>query len=114
MAEWIEYTGSEEQIDEIKAAVTGVIFEYVGGIGYDDSPLYYATNAYIINNRINTRSIRKYLICNPHPYKDMIVSFANTGQPVYWRSLKTKEKGRSINPIAFPSGFEYSFTEFEE
>jgi len=35
MSEWIEYTGSDKQIEEIKTASNGVMFEYVGGIGTD-------------------------------------------------------------------------------
>ena len=61
--EWIEYTGSEDQIKEIKSASNGVIFEYVGSFGIDTSVFKYAKDKYHIDNRLENKAIAKYLIC---------------------------------------------------
>ena len=83
--EWIEYTGSEDQIKEIKSASNGVIFEYVGSFGIDTSVFKYAKDKYHIDNRLENKAIAKYLICQPHPYADLIKIWADTGCPVWCR-----------------------------
>ena len=83
MAKWIEYTGSDEQIEEIKAADNGVMFEYVAGIGTDNFIFKYKDDRYHIDNRIANKAISKYLICEPHPYADLIKIWADTGCEVW-------------------------------
>lgn len=62
---------------------------------------------------------RSYLICEPHPYADMIKRWADTGQPV-WIRRNRWDAGISIRVIEVTTtpdwnitGAEYSFTPFE-
>ena len=120
--EWIEYTGSDEQIAEIKSASDGVMFEYVGG-NVDTSVFKYTKDKYHIDNRLENKAIAKYLICQPHPYADLIKIWADTGCPVWVRYQRTA----SYSPVKYETvtdrtntpnwnilGAEYSLTQFED
>ena len=86
--EWVEYDGSEGEIEEIKSASNGVIFEYVGSFGIDTSVFKYAKDKYHIDNRLENKAIAKYLICQPHQYADLIKIWADTGCQVWVRPTK--------------------------
>lgn len=71
---WKEYTGSDDQIKELNTALhqsnNGVLIELDG-----KSRIIYANlHGYRFNN---------YLICNPHPRREMMKQQADTGQPVW-------------------------------
>lgn len=134
--EWIEYTGSDEQIREI--------LNYPGDVyhrgrmsdgGHFCGPIW--------KEKLNTPEIllealklsRAYeiLFCQPHPLADMICQQARTGQPVWlrikwaipmntfyagdWIEMST-HNSVTIIKSHFPNwhipGAEYSFTPFEE
>lgn len=79
--EWIEYTGSDEQIDEIANAEYGWIVRWMDGC---ESHQYYASDS-VQFAEDQCGKFTHYLICQPHPYADMIIRQAQTGQPVWIR-----------------------------
>ena len=116
--EWIEYTGREDQIKEIKSASNGVIFEYVGSFGIDTSVFKYAKDKYHIDNRLENKAIAKYLICQPHPYADLIKIWADTGCPVWVRYYHIFYCELVLRITTIPDwnipGAEYRLTPFED
>jgi len=115
MAEWKKYIGSDEQIVELNNCKNGLLAKnYLGYIWpdiyehFDFAPI----------------GATHYLICDPHPYADMICQWARTGQPVWVRYAKVCHFGQTseyeiCNQIATLTpdwsipGAEYSFTPFE-
>jgi len=80
MSEWKEYTGSDEQIAEMRNCENGFIIRssdhmYSNEIIYSDADF----------SCIDAFNVTHYLICNPHPRADMIFQQAMTGQPVWIR-----------------------------
>jgi hypothetical protein len=75
--EWIEYTGSDEQIAEIRNSKHGWICEIAEGhtsiVLDENDPLE------------DIQTIVRYLICQPHPYAKELQQWADTGQPVWVR-----------------------------
>lgn len=107
-AQWIKYDGSDKQIAELCKADKEFGFmvlwkngDYSGVIKNDWSGF--------------DKDIDKYLICEPHPYADMIGQWARTGQPV-WVKDKSHKFCQSVTntPDWNIPGAEYSFTPFEE
>jgi len=117
-AQWVKYDGSDEQIADIEFACSdqnGVVLKFANGkqsriFNYGDT------------GNIASYSFTSYLICNPHPYADMICQWARTGQPVYIRIDEHRLDGEwtgyqhySTNtPDWNIPGAEYSFTPFGE
>ena len=79
MAKWIEYTGSDKQISDIQTSEHGWMTEDF--ITIDGSAP--------IHDLISVGE--KYLICQPHPYADLIKIWADTGCPVWVRPRKPYE-----------------------
>ena len=112
MAEWKEYTGSDEQIAEMVNAQHGYT------LLFNDA---YQSEIYMLNHPgryVNEPAIMKYLICNPHPRRDMIKRQADTGQPV-WVKICVNAVSRDYKVFSttrpnwdIPNA-EYSFTPFE-
>ena len=105
MSEWIEYTGSDEQIEEIQKSEHGWMTE----------------DFIVIDGSAPLRDLLcigdKYLICDPHPYANEIKIWADTGCPVYWRSKHGGAAGachENFPPFAHPNEFEYLLTPFED
>ena len=78
MAEWKKYTGSDEQIAEMKASRDVIIrfkssYELLRSSCFVDD----------FNDRLANGTVTAYLICDPHPYADMICQQARTGQEVW-------------------------------
>jgi len=106
--EWKKYDGSDEQIVELNNCKNGLLAKnYLGYIWpdiyehFDFAPI----------------GATHYLICDPHPYADMICQWARTGQPVYAKAIDgfgSQECHEYFPPFAHPDKFEYSFTPFEE
>jgi len=107
-AQWVKYDGSEEQIAEMENAKNGFICKNDYGYTWGD--------VYIDWSKCPIGATH-YLICNPHPYADMICQWARTGQPVW-----VKEGKNHARPFIYETntpdwnipGAEYSFTEFKE
>lgn len=105
MTKWIEYTGSDEQIEEIQKSEHGWMTEDF--IVIDGSaPIH---DLLCIGD--------KYLICDPHPYANEIKIWADTGLEVYWKSKTGGGSGichEHFPPFAHPNEFEYRLTPFED
>lgn len=80
--DWIEYTGSDEQIAEMQAAKNGYLLRFSDGREVHLARHYKDDLLEILNG------VTHYLICNPHPLVDMIIKQAQTGQPVWIRMPK--------------------------
>lgn len=112
MSEWIAYTGTDEQIEEMLDAENGFI---IRSRGIESN----------IMHKIDRRGLLvhcdEYLICNPHPLANMICRQAATGQPVYWRNKSNGKCGECSDnghwwykPFYATDICDYSFTPFEE
>jgi len=127
--EWIEYTGSDEQIAAMMNAKSGVVLR-------NENLTEYTINLYLMDYElakfaVTSRFTRSYLICNPHPLADMICQQARTGQPVWIKTtefnyhdkvndaytVEWKSDGNVIFNTTKPDwnmpNAEYSFTPFE-
>lgn len=92
MAKWIEYTGSDEQLEELKASYVkdGFIVKKkkkktdgsVSGIIQGAFPI---AEGFIEFNFNESWCVKEYLICDPHPNADLIKIWADTGCEVYIR-----------------------------
>lgn len=88
MANWIEYTGSDEQIEELKIAFIGDGFIVkkadgrISGRIQGGIPL---AEGFIEYNFQESWCVEEYLICQPHPYADLIKIWADTGCMIYVR-----------------------------
>ena len=83
-AQWVKYDGSDEQIAEIENVKNGWLVIFYDGTQSEIHKGYPGKS-------VNMHAIQKYLICNPHPYADMICQWARTGQPVWVRPKKPYE-----------------------
>lgn len=114
-AEWIEYTGSEEQIAELLDTNNSFIIptdKFIFNYEYFDGNT-------DLRDFFSNRAIKSYLICNPHPLAGMARQQLLTGQPVWVnRPHSFNDQERVIYVTTTPdwniSGAEYSFTEFKE
>ena len=122
MTEWIEYTGSDAQIEEILTAKHGFIVDSQVSIFHKPLPgNYKGLGAEYLRGHFSEYGVTAYLLCNPHPLADMICQWARTGQPVWYRALDCKSfTGQCLNdefnlyPFARPDKYKYSFTPLEE
>ena len=130
MTKWKEYTGSDEQITEMRETTNGFILRYSTGvqteifkrIGNSYVGEYIDSRRRLLSGNnlkevLTKNKITHYLICNPHPLAGMICQQARTGQPVWWRAIDGGGTGlchKHFPPFAHPDTFEYSFTEFKE
>lgn len=134
-AEWTAYTGSDEQIAEMRQSEHGFVCRNnetgSGILSIKYGQLFSDQSEYPILNAmwkgslklfIDTNNTTHYLICDPHPLADMICQQARTGQPVWVRQSyydqAEEHHGAKIFTTTIPDwnipGAEYSFTEFKE
>lgn len=130
MTEWIKYTGSPEQIEELEFSFTNAGFIFRNSVGaisnvvQGKTPL--ASN-FIKNHFEQYWQVKEYLICNPHPNADMICQQARTGQPVWIKKpvvyvrVDTQQQSDvcylievTCNPDWRIPGAQYSFTPFDD
>ena len=83
MSEWIEYTGSDEQNRDILGSKADVLFMYSNGV--------HRLRSSMFTGDWKHRTLTHYLICQPHPYADLIKIWADTGCPVWVRPRKPYE-----------------------
>ena len=84
--EWIEYTGSGRQIEEINASESFLLKRKDGEISFILHPPFEL-------NEMDSETTAEYLICQPHPYADLIKIWADTGCHVW---VKPRNKPRSF------------------
>ena len=108
--EWVAYTGSDEQIAELRAATNGVLIRLA-----DDKP---GENEFVLQKDEDfNRGISEYWIIPDDPLREMKIRQAMTGQPVFWKSKTGGGTGTCHNsflPFTYPTEFDYSFTEFDD
>ena len=122
--QWVKYDGSDKQIAEMKASRDVIIrfkssYELLRSSCFVDD----------FNDRLAYGTVTHYLICNPHPYADMICQWARTGQQVWvkttcigYRPCEFGGDEMYSKPLIYSTttpnwniqGAEYSFTEFKE
>ena len=100
--EWIEYTGSDKQIKEMLLAANrhGVMIihhngELCPGIFTDSNEL-----AQHLDKRTKY-PIKMFLLCQPHPYADLIKIWADTGCPVWVKVTKRNDWVRYIDGVYY-------------
>ena len=99
MSEWIEYTGSDEQIQSLIAARHGFLIDadvlcYSGiwnKFGEEGQRWWYTKFVSDVKRQALDVDIKKYLICQPHLHADLIKIWADTGCPVWVRPTKPYE-----------------------
>ena len=119
MAEWIEYTGSDEQIEELVSAKTIVRVRYANRQEVNWSCTLFRSES---NARDILQDAIAYLICQPHPYADEIKIWADTGCPVWirtsWFDNELRETRHKVYETNTPNwnipGAEYRLTPFED
>lgn len=90
---WKKYTGSDEQIEEMRNAKDGY------------------------THRKNKQGKSEYIINDPHPYANEIKIWSDTGCPVYWKDKEIDSSGECGSchyPFAQPGLYEYRLTPFED
>jgi len=114
MAEWKEYTGSDEQIEDMRNA-----FMCRNRYGNELASIFNG-NCFVSAEHkkifLKDNEITQYLICEPHPLADMICQQARTGQPV-WIRFVAQDINKMIGyettkPDWNIPNAEYSFTPF--
>lgn len=120
MAEWIEYTGSDEQIESIKLNSDGIIFKDSSGIELN-SPIrsLIVRTKEEIKNFLKDRDVKSILLCKRHDLSQMIYQQAKTGQPVWIRQASPRHKNKKLaykttKPNWYLPDAEYSFESFAE
>ena len=97
MSEWIEYTGSDEQIAEIESAFLKsgfIVTKKNGSISEIIQGTQQLAKGFVLYNFEQVWVVKRYLICNPHPLADMICQQAMTGLPVW---IKQKHNGEWLD-----------------
>ena len=107
MAKWIEYTGSDEQITEMHNSDNGWLVIFYDGTQSDIHKGYPGKS-------VNMHAIQKYLICEPHPYADLIKIWADTGCPVWYRfkAIEFEPGIETEEPDWFNDKLEFNLTPF--
>ena len=71
MSNWVKFSGSPFFANYHE---NGIIFKYKDG---SESHIMYSIEG------VSLSQVTHYLICKPHPHREMIKRWADTGQPVY-------------------------------
>ena len=129
---WTEYTGSDEQIDEISSAKNGFVCrnnETDSGIltikygqlfsDQSDYPILNATWNGSLKRFVETNNTTHYWIISDDPLREMKIRQAQTGQPVWirtnpfdWECAVPTSYVTTTPDWNIPNA-EYSFTEFK-
>ena len=113
MAKWIEYTGSDEQIEEIYN--NECMLRLPSGNEVSKSKFVFVSDLPKI-----LEIISHYLICEHHPYADIIKIWADTGCDVWvryeWRDSTGPHSDTYVTnePDWNIPGAEYRLTPFED
>jgi len=94
MSEWIEYTGSDEQIEEMKG---GFLYRTTSD-SQSDIALNESHFDSIDHLKTWMRGATHYLAAKPHPYADLIKIWADTGCPVYAKHRATGQTVELYGP----------------
>ncbi len=130
---WTAYTGSDEQIAEMRESENGFVCRNKGTesgiLTIKYGQLFSNTSKYPIldvvwdgslKRFIETNNTTHYLICQPHQHAEMIERWAHTGQPVWVRTnpfdwdVSIPSHYATTTPDWNIPNAEYSFTSFQE
>lgn len=126
MTECKEYTGSDDQIEEMWNAADGYILRFSDKVNdrIRKAKEAWLTEQDFYNHCKKVKNVTHYLICNPHPNADMICKQALTGIQVYIKESRTKclckeefvegDSYATTKPNWNIPGAQYSFTPFED
>ena len=109
MSEWIEYTGSDEQNRDILGSKADVLFMYSNGV--------HRLRSSMFTGDWKHRTLTHYLICQPHPYADLIDIWRLSGCQVWYKHKLVAASGECSAfhlPFSYPDICEYSLTPFED
>lgn len=122
--EWIEYTGSDEQITELLTTDRKFMVDNRWSVFHKPTTLNLPATEDNLNwlaALLRDTQVKKYLICQPHPYADLIKIWADTGCPVWVQVTSGSEDGdwlENLPPTTKPDwnipGAEYSLTPFND
>ena len=94
MSEWIEYTGSDEQLKELLTTKSKFMVDNKWSVFHKPTTLNMPATEDNLNwlaALLRDTKVKNYLICQPHPYADLIKIWADTGCPVWVRPTKPYE-----------------------
>ena len=123
MAKWIEYTGSDEQLKELLTTKSKFMVDNKWSVFHKPTTLNMPATEDNLNwlaSLLRDTKVKRYLICQPHPYADLIKIWADTGCPVWVkRPIAVLRIGEPIvfkttNPDLNIPGAEYRLTPFED
>ena len=121
--QWIEYTGSDEQIEEMWNAEHGYAVISRGVIkARNAKQAWPSREVFFQHTKSAIEYVTRYLICQPHPYADLIDIWRLSGCPIYVRYTEPTEDGLNMRwrtiktntPYWNIPGAEYSLTPFED
>ncbi|AKH38334.1 MULTISPECIES: hypothetical protein [Nitrosomonas] len=84
MPAWKKFTGSEEQIIEMKTSKEGFKICTKAGTESNIWKAYDVFSEQRVDALLKGNEIDVYMICQPHPHAEMIIEWARTGRDVYW------------------------------
>lgn len=120
MNEWKEFTGSDEQIIELLSTTKDKqfivdsewsVFRNPSSLNMEITKI----NIKWLRSMLLSAGVAKYLICRPHPYRDMLKRWADTGESVYWKRKLSGEVGTCnwlYQPFTCTDEYEYSFNPY--
>ena len=94
MSEWIEYTGSDEQLKELLTTKSKFMVDNKWSVFHKPTTLNMPATEDNLNwlaALLRDTKVKNYLICQPHQYADLIKIWADTGCPVWVRPTKPYE-----------------------
>ena len=92
--EWIEYTGGDEQLTELLTTDSKFMVDNEWSVFHKPTTLNMPATEDNLNwlaALLRDTKVKNYLICQPHPYADLIKIWADTGCPVWVRPTKPYE-----------------------
>lgn len=120
MSKWIEYTGSDEQLKELLTTKSKFMVDNKWSVFHKPTTLNMPATEDNLNwlaSFLRDTKVKRYLICQPHPYADLIKIWADTGCPVYWKDKEIHSSGECGSchyPFAQPGLYEYRLMPFED
>ena len=120
MSEWIEYTGGDEQLTELLTTDSKFMVDNEWSVFHKPTRLNLPVTEDNLNwlaGLLRDTKVKKYLICQPHHYADLIKIWADTGCPVWYKHKFVAASGECNQlhvPFSYPDICEYRLTPFED
>ena len=102
--EWIEYTGSDEQLKELLTTKSKFMVDNKWSVFHKPTTLNMPATEDNLNwlaALLRDTKVKNYLICQPHPYADLIKIWADTGCPVWVKVTKRNDWVRYIDGVYY-------------